>query len=106
MWAFATQQVSVRLTNSQQPDLADWAGRWLMLPPQPNIGVNMMKIKILQKCYPGIEGRNFWPGETMDIDERMARTMIERGDAKVLKQKKKPLRNRAIPASKIDTPES
>lgn len=104
MSASETWQASVRLTNSQQPDLADWAGRWLMLPPQPDIGVDM-KIRILTKCYVGIEGRNFWPGESMDIDERMAKKMIARGEAEAVKAKKAPLKNRAFSAQKLETPE-
>jgi len=64
-----------------------------------------MKITIKEKCYVGVQGRNFWPGETVEIDDRMAEKMIARGEAEAVKIKKAPLKNRAFSAKKLETPE-
>jgi len=64
-----------------------------------------MKITIKEKCYVGVQGRNFWPGETVGIADRMAEKMIARGEAEAITVKKAPLKNRAFSAKKLETPE-
>lgn len=71
----------------------------------PTVKGFRMKITIKQKCYVGVQGRNFWPGETVELDDRMAEKMIARGDAEAIKAKKAPLKNRAFSAKKLETPE-
>jgi hypothetical protein len=64
-----------------------------------------MKVTIKQKCYVGVHGRNLWPGEEVEIDDRMAGKMIARGEAEATKTRKAPLKNRAFSADKLETPE-
>jgi hypothetical protein len=63
-----------------------------------------MKVKILDKCYTGING-NMFKGEEHDLDERIAEKLIARGMAEELKEKKKKksIINRAVKA--LETPE-
>lgn len=63
-----------------------------------------MKVKILDKCYTGING-NMFKGEEHDLDDRIASKLIERGFAEELKEKKKKksILNRAI--KDLETPE-
>jgi len=63
-----------------------------------------MKVKILDKCYTGING-NMFKGEEYDLDERIAEKLIARGMAEELKEKKKKksIINRAVKA--LETPE-
>jgi len=63
-----------------------------------------MKVKILDKCYTGING-NMFKGEEHDLDDRIASKLIERGFAEELKEKKKKksILNRAV--KDLETPE-
>jgi len=63
-----------------------------------------MKVKILDKCYTGING-NMFKGEEHDLDERIAEKLIARGIAEEAKdkKKKKSIINRAVKA--LETPE-
>ena len=62
-----------------------------------------MKVKILDKCYTGING-NMFKGEEHDLDERIAEKLIARGMAEEAKdkKKKKSFINRAVKA--LETP--
>ena len=62
-----------------------------------------MKIEILQKCFIG-SGGNLMAGDVVDVEDRVANKLIDRGFAKKPTVKKAPKKtNRAVET--LETPE-
>lgn len=62
-----------------------------------------MKIKILEKCYTGIQG-NMFAGEEHDLEDRIAEKLIARGYATKAKAEPKKKADRAV--KQLSTPEA